>query len=765
MKCKKMLSVLISVCLLGCSVSVSAAEQDVSVNSDMEVSYEDDTGGADIGEGNTEVESGTVSSDESLSSEDDVDYIYGRPMSDIEVAEQEAMVPELPALPEPDEPSEPVLDGSEARAGAAYSDIGLYDLRNKGIISPVKSQEVGGPCWSFATMGLAESEMMKNGIASNPDMSEEHLMYFFYNRSADPLGGTKGDKNIMNLDGYTFNTIGGNPQLAAKFLATWSGAVDESVVPYTTSGVITVDPSLEYKSDVHLQNARFIDASVDEIKNAIYTYQTPVAVNYYHASKYWNVSTGGYSCPVESSINHSVIIVGWDDGFSKANFPEASKVTSDGAWIVKNSYGSDFQADGYTYISYEDKTLSGATVMMFENTNNYDNNYQYDGSSVSSSVGVPVGASHANIFTAKGDEDIKAFGILLSSANVDLSVDVYTGLKDGSDPTSGTKAISDHRVSTSHSGYYTFNLPKSVRVMKGSKFGIVVTNVSGESKSFSLGITPSSTTSWLLFQEGVEKSQSFYKSKSSTAWRDMVDSYVSDGRPANARIKVFTKNVNTSVTDPTIVPPVTEPPTTPAVSVAKPVISKAVAGVTSIKINWSKAKNATSYEVYRKSGNKVTLLGKTKGTSYTHKGLTPGRSYTYCVRGLSGSTKSAYSVSKIAITKPSRPTKVALKKKGATKATLSFVKSSGASEYYVYAYNTKTKKYSVAYKIKGKKLYQYKNKKYRKVGPVKVSKSKLQCVLPKVSKSSKIRYCVRAYAGIEGLRSCSAYSNKAAVRR
>lgn len=742
MKCSRVLSVLVSVCMFGCSVPVFAAD----VNNDAELSLGD-----------------AVVSDNNVVSEDDVDYILGRPMSDMEVADQESMVPDLVDLPEPDEPSEPVLGESEPRAGRGYEDIGLFDLRDMGIISSVKSQVVGGPCWSFATMGLAESEMMKNGIASNPDMSEEHLMYFFYNRSTDPLGGTEGDKNIMNLSGYKFNTIGGNPQLAAKFLATWSGVVDESVAPYTTSGTITLDPSLEYMSDAHLQGARFIDTSVDEIKNAIYTYKSPVVINYHHSSKYWNVNTGGYSCPDSSSINHSVMIVGWDDFYSKANFSEVSKVTSDGAWIVKNSYGSDFQSDGYTYISYEDKTLSGATTMMFESADNYDNNYQYDGSSVSSSVGVPVGASHANIFTANGNEDIKAFGILLSSANVDLSVDVYTGLTNGNSPSSGTKIISDYRVSTTHSGYYTFNLPELVKVKAGDKFSVVVTNVSSETKSFSLGITPTNTTSWLLFSEGVKEGQSFYRKSTSTTWRDMVDNYVSGGRAANARIKVFTNNTSTPIVDPSE-PPVTQEPT-PGVTIGKPVIEKAVSGTKSIKISWSKANNANSYEVYRKSNGKLTLLGKTNSTTYTHKGLTPGRAYTYCVRGVSGKSKGVYSSSKAAITKPLKPTKVSLKRKSSKKAMLTFKKSSGASEYYVYKYDTKLKKYSVVYKIKGKKLYQYNSKKYKRVGSVKSSKSKVTCVLPKVSTSSKIRYCVKAYAGLEGLRSCSSYSKKVAVRR
>lgn len=55
-----------------------------------------------------------------------------------------------------------------------------------------------------------------------------------------------------------------------------------------------------------------------------------------------------------SSGNHSVIIIGWDDTYSKNNFPESNRPNTDGAYLVQNSWGSEWGKDGTFYVSYDD---------------------------------------------------------------------------------------------------------------------------------------------------------------------------------------------------------------------------------------------------------------------------------------------------------------------------------------------------------------------------------------------------------------------------
>ena len=55
-----------------------------------------------------------------------------------------------------------------------------------------------------------------------------------------------------------------------------------------------------------------------------------------------------------SSGDHSVIIIGWDDTYSKNNFPESNRPNTDGAYLVQNSWGSEWGKDGTFYVSYDD---------------------------------------------------------------------------------------------------------------------------------------------------------------------------------------------------------------------------------------------------------------------------------------------------------------------------------------------------------------------------------------------------------------------------
>jgi len=92
---------------------------------------------------------------------------------------------------------------------------------------------------------------------------------------------------------------------------------------------------------------------------------------------YYQTAYAG-STAVKSS-NHCVTIIGWDDNYSRLNFPSSHRPKSDGAWLVANSYGRKTDENGYFWLSYEEPSICDVYAFELEKNTKYDTNYQYDG--------------------------------------------------------------------------------------------------------------------------------------------------------------------------------------------------------------------------------------------------------------------------------------------------------------------------------------------------------------------------------------------------
>lgn len=128
-----------------------------------------------------------------------------------------------------------------------------------------------------------------------------------------------------------------------------------------------------------------------------------------------------------------------------------------------------------------------------------------------------------------------------------------------------------------------------------------------------------------------------------------------------------------------------------AATLAKPTVTITKTSATSVKVSWSKVKNAKSYTVYQSTNKSSGFKSvKTTTSSYaTISKLTCGKTYYFKVKAVNGKNSSISAVKSIKV--------VPLQVKGVNFSECSKVawsKSSGASGYEVYSSKTKTGTYS-----------------------------------------------------------------------
>ncbi len=341
----------------------------------------------------------------------------------------------------------------------------------------VRDQNPYGTCWSFAATACMEINMMKKGYGAK-DFSELHLVYFAYNSALDPLGGMTDTISYTGSDGIL--DCGGNDYFSVNALAAWRGSAAESVAPYGTAYNIdyggTLPNSVAYSSEAHLQNYYFINKSdVLDIKQAVVDYGA-VSFAYCHNDSYYNSSTYGYYNNYNTYSNHAVTLVGWNDNYSASNF--VNRPEGDGAWIIRNSWGSNWGDGGYFYISYYDTSIQDVTVYDAEPATNYDNNYQYDGTTYSAAYYSDNGTEKAaNVFTAKanngGQESLDAVSFELMSVNADYRIDIYKNLTNLNNPESGVHCATQYG-STTYEGRYTVELNNPITLNAGDTYSVVV---------------------------------------------------------------------------------------------------------------------------------------------------------------------------------------------------------------------------------------------------------------------------------------------------
>ncbi len=224
---------------------------------------------------------------------------------------------------------------------------------------------------------------------------------------------------------------------------------------------------------------------------------------------YTNKNWAHYTYDETEALNHGVTIVGYDDSYSRTNFSDGvnNLPEGDGAWIVKNSFGSqtedfpngqvltpewgledeDGNHTGYFYVSYYDRSATGFETYEFDlsisnvgsDTGRIIDQYDY----------LPVGGttcgtfknqvSAANIFTADADMAVRALWCETTSPDTTVTYDVYLLDGQATDPTDSEhsrKVFSANDI-YDYAGYHRYKIDDAdwIALRQGQRYSVVVT--------------------------------------------------------------------------------------------------------------------------------------------------------------------------------------------------------------------------------------------------------------------------------------------------
>ena len=283
-----------------------------------------------------------------------------------------------------------------------------YSLNEK-VDLRVENQESTTECWAFSSLKALETNIaLKTETRELQNFSERHMDYATTKTFTDGVNPIGYNRELGN---------GGLPIVAYSYLTNGTGAVLEEDMPFEDNekkvslseinknvDTVVTDyvqlPTIrkEYSTygDGNTRTVKYTDSSGREyteeelkaarniIKEHLVTNGAISSITAANKTQYYDKSVAfhakNYNCnSTNEKRDHAITIVGWDDNYSRENFRDGARPTSDGAYLVLNSYSEENFDKGYMYVSYEDYFIESEIYgVQSAKKVDYDKIYQQD---------------------------------------------------------------------------------------------------------------------------------------------------------------------------------------------------------------------------------------------------------------------------------------------------------------------------------------------------------------------------------------------------
>lgn len=364
----------------------------------------------------------------------------------------------------------------------AWTKLSKFDGREYDYITPERNQGGKLICWAYTAIGAVEASILRKGI--DPSVTKNTLnldeivaAYVRHNRDGtnDPLFNTSNDtfSDEWNQGAHADDAFLSMTQGYSPVEQTTSDSSSDDAIKKAVS-----------ESKYFVRGYTRIGNDIDVIKRAVLQYGS-VAMEY----KAPNSTQQTYLYHSDgSSLGHASLIVGWDDSV-KSNLFWPDHPTSDGAWIVKNSWGAGGNYLNGTYcfyLSYDSYLSDNLYCVDTSLKRDYPNLYYYDGQIADNGINYITDA-HGAIYEAKLSsaterERLKAVVIGVRNKKLTADIKVYRHLQPNpgnvndkiNDPSDGELAAEKRNVYFENEGLYTVDLDVPVELDQGEYFSIVV---------------------------------------------------------------------------------------------------------------------------------------------------------------------------------------------------------------------------------------------------------------------------------------------------